>query len=58
MQMHFEKELKIFECTYKENQPSYPKQETFSLRESCETETLEIINRFPKIKLLCLKISQ
>ena len=41
--MYIEKELKIFECIYKENQPSYHKQETFSLRERCETETLEII---------------
>ena len=37
--MHIEKEL--FEYINKENQPSYPKQETFSFREIRETETLE-----------------
>ena len=37
---------------------SYPKQETFSIREIRETETLEIIKVYVNIKLLCLKISQ
>ena len=35
--------------TEKINQ-SYPKQETFSIREIRETETLEIIKSLPKIK--------
>ena len=51
--MHIEKEL--FEYINKENQPSYPKQETFSFREIRETETLEIIKSLPKNKATVFK---
>ena len=51
--MYIEKEL--FEYIYKGNQPEHPKQETFSFREICETETLKIINSLRKNKATVFK---